>query len=57
MRKARYCPVCEKVWDLSHGDFCPVDDVFIPAIYDYGKGFILYGTADLSLSDLEVDPK
>lgn len=57
MRKARYCPVCEKVWDKSHGDLCPVCMIFIPRIYDHGKGFIIYKTPDLPLSDLEVDPR
>jgi len=56
MRKARYCPVCEKVWDLSQGDLCPVCRVFIPAIYNFGEGFMIYKTPDLSLSELEVDP-
>lgn len=51
---ARYCPVCEKVWDKSH-DYCPIHEgVLLVRVYNYGKGFVIYDTPDISLSDLPI---
>ncbi|GAH90559.1 unnamed protein product [marine sediment metagenome] len=55
MEKARFCPVCCKAWDLSHGDFCPTCKVFTLAVYDYGEGFVVHECGDYPISDLERD--
>jgi len=47
MRTARFCPVCWKAWDKSHGVgyqgmFCPVHPTVLTLqVFNYGEGFIV----------------
>lgn len=44
IKSGRYCPVCEKVWDLSH-DYCPdCQGVLLVQVRDYGDGFVIWKT-------------
>lgn len=43
MKAAKFCPVCEAVWDLSH-DYCPEHDgVLLLRVWNYSEaGFVIF---------------
>ncbi len=51
MRAAKYCPVCEKVWDLSH-DRCPTHPTVLTVrVWKYDERFLIFNTESFAASD------